>query len=334
MNTKMNMTPFFSPGLVACLACLTLVPSFAVAQRSAPAYPIKPVRLLVGFSAGSGTDNAARLVAQNLAESLGQQFIVENRPGSGGMIATEAVAKAAPDGYTLLMMAAADSIQPAMRVKMPYDLPGDFSPIAYVATGIFVVTVHPSVPARDVRALVDLARANPGKLNYASSGVGSSAHFAGELFNYLAKVKTVAVPYKGSPQAALGVVTGEVDFAYPTYTSARPLLEAGRLRALAVTTAKRSPLMAQTPTLREAGLDGYDRSAWYGVLGPRGMSDATVLQLADAIANATNASVTRKALLDQGLVAETTTPVKFAELIRREVAQNIELGRIAGLRKQ
>src|SRR5690606_12624905 len=216
--------------LVACLSSLTLASGLAVAQATAPAYPVKPARILVGFSAGSGTDNAARLVAQSLTESLDQQFIVENRPGSGGMIATEAVAKAAPDGYLLLMMAAADSIQPAMRAKVPYDLPGDFSPVAFVAKGIFVLTVHPSVPARDVRALISLARSNPGKLNYASSGVGSSAHFAGELFNHLAKVKTVAVPYKGSPQAALGVVTGEVDFAYPTYTSARPLLDAGRLR--------------------------------------------------------------------------------------------------------
>ena len=326
------MSTLFRSMMSCCVAICAS--GLLVPDARAQSYPAKPVRMLVGFSAGSGTDGAARMVAQKLTGLLGQQVLVENRPGSGGMLATASVAKAPADGYTLLMMAAADSIQPAMRAKMPYELPQDFSAISYVATGIFILTVHPSVPARDVNALINLARQKPGVLNYASSGVGSSAHMAGELFNSLAKVKTTAVPYKGSPQAALAVVSGEVDLAYPTYTSAKPLLAAGRLRALAVTTAKRSPLMPETPTLHEAGVPGYDRSAWYGVIGPGGMAPELVAKLAGATAQAINMPDVKTALLAQGLAAETTTPQEFTEFISRQVAQNIEVARAAGIRKQ
>jgi tripartite-type tricarboxylate transporter receptor subunit TctC len=309
-------------------ACLVFAP--AAAQQ----YPVKPVRMLVGFSAGSGTDGAARMVSQKLTESLGQPVIVENRPGSGGMIATEVVAKAPPDGYTLLMMAAADSIQPAMRVKMPYDLPRDFTAVSYVATGIFLLTVHPSVPARNVKDLVAIARARPGSLNYASSGVGSSAHMAGELFNALANVKTVAVAYKGSPQAALAVASGEVDFAYPTYTSAKPLLDGRRLRALAVTTARRSPFTPEVPTLHESGVTGYDRSAWYGVIGPANLPKDVLGRLEGAITKAVSTAEMKNAFFDQGLVAETTTPEQFNALIRREVEQNVKLVKASGIRRE
>ena len=314
-------------GTIAFVATVCAIPIFAQS-------PAKPIRILVGFSAGSGTYGAARMVGRKLSEMLGQPFLVENRPGSGGMIATEMVSKAPPDGSTLLMMAAADSIQPAMRVKMPYNLPQDFSPLAYVATGIFVLTVHPSVPARNVKELINLARTKAGGLNFATSGIGASAHFAGELFNHIAKVRTIAVAYQGSPQAALAVVSGEVDLAYPTYTSARPLLDASRLRALAVTTARRSVLMPHTPTMHESGLLGYDRAAWYGVVGPRGMPPELVNRLADVIGKAAGSPEIKANLLEQGLVAETSTPQEFSEFIRREVEQNIELGRLAGLRKQ
>jgi len=326
MNRRRSSIAFCASALLSM--CLAAAP--AAAQQ----YPAKPVRMLVGFSAGSGTDGAARMVSQKLTESFGQPAIVENRPGSGGMIATEMVAKAPPDGYTLLMMAAADSIQPAIRVKMPYDLTRDFTPISYVATGIFLLTVHPSVPAKNVKELIAIARAKPGGLNYASSGVGSSAHMAGELFNALANVKTIAVPYKGSPQAAMAVVGGEVDFAYPTYTSAKPLLDARRLRALAVTTAKRSPFAPEVPTLHEAGVAGYDRSAWYGVIGPAGLPKDVLGRLEGAITKAVNTPEMKNAFFDQGLIAETTTPEQFGALIRREVEQNVKLVRASGIRRE
>jgi tripartite-type tricarboxylate transporter receptor subunit TctC len=315
-----------------------LVGFVAMGASAVPAtaqqFPTKPLRMLVGFSAGSGTDGAARMIGQRMSESLGQQVIVENRPGSGGMIATEVVAKSPPDGYTLLMMAAADSIQPAIRAKMPYDLPRDFTPISYVGTGIFLLTVHPSVPVRNVKELVALAKARPGTLNYASSGVGSSAHMAGELFNALANVKTVAVPYKGSPQAAAAVAGGEVDFAYPTYTSARPLLDARRLRALAVTTAKRSPFAPEVPTLHESGVTGYDRAAWYGVIAPAGLPKDILGRLEGAITRAVNIPELKNAFYDQGLIAETTTPDQFTALIRREVEQNVKLVRASGIKRE
>lgn len=307
---------------------------FVAGEAGAQAYPAKPVRLLVGFAPGSGTDIAARIVAPKLAEGVGQQVLVDNRPGSGGLIATEAVAKAPPDGYTLLMMAAADAIQPAMRGKMPYELPRDFTPITYVATGLFMLSVHPSVPARTVKELVAIARANPGRLNYATTGMGSSAHMAGELFNSLAKVKTTAVAYKGGAQVAFAVASGEVDFTYLSYTAAKALLEGRRLRPLAVTSARRSPLMPDTPTLHEAGIAGYDRSTWYGVIGPAGLPKDVVSRLDTAIVKAVNTPEMKTAFLDQGLVAETTTPQQFTEFIRREVEQNVNLGRIAGIRKE
>ena len=317
-------------GALALLACFAL----ATGEVGAQAYPAKPVRLLVGFAPGSGTDVVARIVTQKIPEILGQPVLVENRPGAGGMIATEVVAKAPPDGYTLLMMAAADSIQPAMRVKMPYELPRDFTPITYVGAGLFILSTHPSVPARSVKDLITIARASPARLNYATTGVGSSAHMAGELFNSLAKVKTTAVPYKGGAQVAFAVSSGEVDFAYLSYTAAKPLLEGRRLRPLAVTSARRSPLMPGTPSLHEAGLTGYDRSVWYGVIGPAGLSKDVVSRLDAAIVKAVNTPEIKSAFLDQGLVVDTTTPSQFTDFIRRQVEQNIQLARVAGIRKE
>jgi tripartite-type tricarboxylate transporter receptor subunit TctC len=324
------------PRLRLVVSALGLLSCFALAsgELAAQSYPLKPLRLVVGFAPGSGTDVVARLVAQKMPESLGQPVLIDNRPGSGGMIATEAVAKAPPDGYTLLMMAAADSIQPAMRVKMPYDLTRDFTPITYVGAGLFILSVHPSVPARSVKELIALARASPGRLNYATTGVGSSAHMAGELFNSLAKVKTTAVPYKGGAQVAFAVSSGEVDFAYLSYAAAKPLLDGRRLRPIALTSAKRSALMPGTPSLHESGLTGYDRFTWYGVIGPAGLSKDLVSRLDAVIGKAVNTPEIKSALLDQGLVAETTTPQQFAELIRREVEQNIQLARAAGIRKE
>jgi tripartite-type tricarboxylate transporter receptor subunit TctC len=317
-------------GAFTALTCLAL----AAGEVGAQAFPSKPIRIVVGFAAGSGTDVVARIAAQRLPEALGQPVVIDNRPGSGGMIATEVVAKAAPDGYTLLMMAAADTIQPAMRLKMPYELTRDFTPITYIGAGLFILSTHPSVPARSVKELIALARASPGRLNYATTGIGSSAHMAGELFNSLAKVKTTAVPYKGGTQVAVAVSSGEVDFGYFSYTAAKPLLEGGRVRPLAVTSLKRSPLMPDTPSLHEVGLTGYDRFVWYGVIAPAGLPKEIVARLDAVIVKAVNTLESKSAFLDQGLVVETTTPQQFADLIRREVEQNIRLATLAGFRKE
>jgi tripartite-type tricarboxylate transporter receptor subunit TctC len=312
------------------VACAALVCASAGAQT----YPVKPVRVLVGFAAGGGTDTAARMVATELSKSLGQPVVVENRPGSGGIIATETVARAAPDGYTLLMMAAADSIQPAMRQKMPYELPKDFSPISLVVSGAFVLVIHPSVPAKNIRELIAVARAQPGKLNYATSGIGSSAHMAAELMNSLARVKTVHVPYKGVSQAVVGVASGEADFVFASVTAAQALIDAGRLRAIAMSTAKRSALMPNMPTLHEGGVAGYDRTGWYGMMGPAGMPRDIVSRLNAAVVKAVNTPEMKAAFFKQGLESDTNTPEQFTEMIRREVEQNVKLARAAGIRAE
>ena len=304
--------------------------AYAMAQD----YPSKSVRILVGFAAGGGTDTAARMVAQKLFERLGQPIVVENRAGSGGIIATDAVAKAAPDGYTLLMMAAADSIQPAVRLKMPYEIPKDFSPISLVATGAFVLVIHPSVPARNVKELIAIARNRPGQLNYATSGIGSSAHLAAELMNSLAKIKTIHVPYKGVSQGVVGVASGEADMIFASVTAAQPLIDSGRLRPIAMSTAKRSALMPNMPTLHESGVPGYDRTGWYGMMGPAGLPRDVLTKLNASIVKAVNTPEMKAAFFKQGLEAETNTPEQFTEMIRREVEQNIKLARAAGIKPQ
>ncbi|MBI1988491.1 MAG: tripartite tricarboxylate transporter substrate binding protein [Betaproteobacteria bacterium] len=306
----------------------------AMSRLAAQDYPVKPVRILVGFAAGSATDMAARMLVPRLNESLGQPVIVENRPGAGGVIAIEAIAKAPPDGYTLLMSAASITIQPAMRTKLTFDVLRDFSPVSLVVTGPYVLVVHPSVPARSTKDLVALARSKPGALNYASSGVGSSPHFAGELFNALAKVKTAHVPYKGSPEAALAVAKGEADFNFPSITGGRPLIEAGRVRPIAISTAKRTALMPDMPTLHESGVPGYDRSGWYGLIGPVGLPKDVLNKLNAAIAKGVNTPEMKTAFFKQGLEPETNTPEQFADLIRREVDQNEKLARAAGIAKE
>ena len=304
--------------------------AYAMAQD----YPSKSVRILVGFAAGGGTDTAARMVAQKLFERLGQPIVVENRAGSGGIIATDAVAKAAPDGYTLLMMAAADSIQPAVRLKMPYEIPKDFSPISLVATGAFVLVIHPSVPARNVKELIAIARNRPGQLNYATSGIGSSAHLAAELMNFLAKTKTIHVPYKGVSQGVVGVASGEADMIFASVTAAQPLIDSGRLRPIAMSTAKRSALMPNMPTLNESGIPGYDRTGWYGMMGPAGLPRDVLTKLNASIVKAVNTPEMKAAFFKQGLEAETNTLEQFTEMIRREVEQNIKLARAAGIKLQ
>lgn len=311
--------------------CAVLPFTEAVAQS----YPVKPIRIFVGFGAGSSaTDTAARMLAPKLSDQLGQPVIVENRPGAGGMIAAEFVAKSAPDGYTLLMLTAGGTIQPAMHAKMPYEMPNDFSPISLVVSGPFVLVVHPSVPAQTVKELIALARLKPGQMTYASSGVGSSAHLGIELFNSLAHIKTLHVPYKGSSQTVVATANGEVDIAMVSITGARPLIEAGKLRPLAVTTAKRTALMPSMPTIHESGAPGYDRTGWYGLIGPAGMPKEILRKLNATIVQVANAPDMKAAFFRQGLETETYTPEQFTEMIRREVDQNIKLARGAGIKQE
>ena len=314
-------------GIVACA-------NLSIADSLAQNYPVKPIRLYLGFSVGSAPDAVARLLAPVLFENLGQPVIVENRGGAGGSIATETVAKSPADGYTLLLMAAADTLQPALRAKLPYDLERDFAPVSLVAVGTAVLAIHPSLPARNVKELMALARSNPGKLSYGSSGVGSSSHLMGELFNSMAGVNVVHVPYKGSADSAIATAAGQIEMSFPSVVALLPLQEAGKLRALAVTSAKRASLLPSIPTLNESGLAGYDRTTWWGVVAPTGVSKDIITRLHAVIGKVVNTAEMKASINRQGLEPQTNTPEQFAAFIHGEIAQNARLIKLAGAKTE
>ncbi len=318
-------------GYFAAITVCAYVPmSNALGQN----YPVKPLRMLVGLTAGSASDVAARLTATILAENLGQSVVVENRVGAGGSIATEAVAKSPADGYTLLMMAAGDTVQPALRARLPYDLVNDFAPVTLVATGTTLLSVHPSLPARNIRELLALARSQPGKLNYGSPGVGSSGHLMGELFNLMGKVKIIHVPFKGAADSSVANASGQIEMNFPSLASAAPLLDAGKLRALAITSAKRSSLVPQIPTIDESGVSGYDRSSWYGVIVPAGVPRDIVTRLNTVIRKGINTAEAKKSFNHQGIEPQTHTAEQFASFIKLEIARNIELIKLTGAKAE
>jgi tripartite-type tricarboxylate transporter receptor subunit TctC len=315
-----------------CLTSLCMAPwaSTAVAQT----YPIKPVRLLFGYTAGGAGDVSARLLAQKLSENLGQQFVVENRPGAGGAIADEAVARAPADGYTLLYAAGSTAILPSLRAKLPYDVARDFAPVSLVVITSFALSLHPSVPARDLKGLIALARAQPGRLAFSSPGVGSSAHFAAEVFKMMADVNMLHVPFKGPPEATTAVVSGELDIGFPSVTGALPFITTNRLKALAVSSARRAAQLPNVPTLGEAGLAGYERAGWNGVLAPAATPKDIIARLNTAIVKIVNAADIKDAFFKQGLDIQTNTPEQFATFIRRELEQNAKVVKFAGIRAE
>ena len=314
---------------IAVVALLSL-PFAAFGQ----AYPAKPLRLIVPYAPGGATDVLARPIAQKLSEQLGQPVIVENRPGASGAIAAERVAASPADGYTLLMMPDAATIQAALHAKLPYDLVRDLMPVTLVAIGPYVLVVHPSTPARNARELIALARKWAGKLNYGSAGIGSTAHLAGALFNLLAKVNVVHVPFKGGAESVVGAASGQVEMTIASVTPTQPLVASGRLRPIAVTSAKRSALMPTTPTLDESGLHGYDFVGWYGLLAPAGVSKDIISRLSTTLAKAANIPEIIEAFNRQGRELQTTTPEQFAALIRREIARNEKLVKLTGLKAE
>jgi tripartite-type tricarboxylate transporter receptor subunit TctC len=305
-----------------------------VANAPAQTYPVKPVRMLFGYTAGGAGDVGARLLAQKLSEGLGQNVVVENRPGAGGAIADEAVARAPADGYTLLYAAGSTTILPALRSKLPYDVERDFAPVSMVMITSFALAVHPSVPVRDVKGLIALARSQPGKLTFSTPGVGSSSHFAGEVFKMMADVKMLHVPYRGAPEATTAAIAGEVDINFPSVTGALPFIASGRLNALAVSSAKRASTLPAVPTLDEAGLTGYERNGWNGVLAPAGVPKEIISRLNAAIAKAVNTPEMKESIIKQGLEAQTGTPEQFAAFIRGQLAQNAKVVKFAGIKTE
>ena len=251
--------------LTLCFLSLALTPS-----AGAQTYPAKPIRVIIGFPAGAGADTLVRLVGQKLTESWGQPVLVDNKPGASSNIAAEQLVKAPADGYTLLYFPAALVVNPSLFPKVPYDLARDFAPVALLATFPLVLVVNPALPVKSVNELIAYGRANPGKLNFASLGSASPPHLAGELFKRMAGIDMVHVPYKGSAPAQTDLISGQVQMMFDTATSALPQAKAGRTRAIAVTTAKRSALLPDLPTVAEAGLKDYDLQGWAGLVAPAG----------------------------------------------------------------
>jgi tripartite-type tricarboxylate transporter receptor subunit TctC len=318
----------------AALASIALCAQLAAWDAAAQSYPVKPIRIVVGFPAGSGADFVARIVGQRLSGFLGQPAVIENRTGAAGTIATGFVAAAAPDGHTLLQVTAAETAQPALRPKMSYSLQKDFAPISLVATGTFVLVVHPSVPARDVKQLIALARTQPGQLNYGTSGPGSSPHLAAALLQQMTDVRMVEVPYKGATDAITATVSGQVDISFPSITAALPLMQSGRVRVLGVTSAKRATLLPAIPTVGESGLPGFQRSTWHGLLAPAGVSKDIITTLNALVVKIVNTQEVRELFTRQGLEPQTNTPEEFAELIRNDIAQVTKLIQATGAKTQ
>lgn len=317
----------------ACSFALA-VSTGGAASVAAQTYPSKPVRIVVGYAPGGGTDVTSRIVAQKLADLVGQSVLVENRTGAAATIAAERVATSAPDGYTLLMMAAADSAQPALR-KLNYDLQRDLAPITRVVRGpAYVLAVHPALPAKNATELARLARSRPGQVNYASSGVGSQAHLAGALFGFMTKVEVGHVPFKLISEATVSVVNGDILMGFPSVPAALPLLGNGKLRAIAVTSARRVGVLPEVPTLHESGLKGYDREGWYGLLGPGKLPAPIVGQLNAAVGKVLASTETQRTFEKQGLESAHTTPADFAALIRTEVTQSAQLIKLAGVKPE
>jgi tripartite-type tricarboxylate transporter receptor subunit TctC len=283
-------------------------------------YPAKPVRILVGFTSGGATDLAARFLAQKLTETIGQPVVVENRPGAGSMLAPEVMVRSAPDGYTLLV-ANVTIAMPAMFKKLPFDVRKDLVAVSLVGFGQVALIVHPSLPAKSVKELVALAKRSPGVLNYASSGTGAFTHLAMALFESLAKIQMVHIPYKGSSQANIGVVTGEAQLVFASPASAIGLIKQGRLRMLALSGSTRSALTPEIPTMAEAGITGYAATSWYGMLAPAATPRAVIAKLGDESAKALAAADLRERLTSQDIEPAKGGPDEFAAVLKADLAK-------------
>jgi len=297
-------------------------------------YPVRSIRYIVPQGAGGSSDTLARLVTQKLAESLGHQVVTDNRPGATGNIGTEIAARANPDGYTLLQVATSHATNPALSVKMPFDPIRDFAPITLLSQSPNLWIVHPSLPAKNMRELIALAKTRPGEINYSSSGTGSSQHLAGELLKSLAHIDIVHIPYKGSPPALIDLLGGRVVLMCSTIAPAMPLVKSAKLRALAVTSLKRSGAAPEIPTVAESGLPGYEATAWQGVLAPAGTPRDIISKLNTELVRVINLADVRKQLADQGYEPAGTTPEQFAEYIKTEIAKWTRVIKAAGLKAE
>ena len=304
------------------MAAGALLAAFALLTHAQAPYPSKPIRIVVPFPAGGTTDILARAVAQKLTDTLGQTVVVDNRPGAAGNIGAELVAKSPPDGYTLLMgTVGTHAINASLYAKMPYDHVRDFAPVILVAGVPNVLVVNPSVPANNVQELIAYIKANPGKVNFASSGSGTSIHLAGELFKTMTGLSMTHVPYKGSAPAVTDLLGGQVQLMFDNLPSALPHIRAGKLRALAVTSAQRASALPDVPTVAEAGLPGFEASSWFGLLAPAGTPKDVVAKLNAEVAKWLASPEAREKLAAQGAIAAGQSPDDFSRHIAAETTK-------------
>jgi len=304
----------------------------AVAATSAFAqgYPTKPAKVVVPYPPGGPTDIVARVVSQKLSEQMGQQFIVENRPGAGGNIGAEAVAKSPADGYTLLVATTAHAINPSLFKNLGYNLTKDFAPVSLLTSGPLVIVANPSVPAKNVKELIAMGKAKPGSLNYASSGNGQSTHLSAELFATMAGIKMNHIPYKGSAPALTDVMGGQASLMFDTMLSAMPHVKNGKLKAIAVTSAARSPAAPDVPTVAESGLPGYEAIAWNGLLVPAGTPGDVVAKLNAELKKALDAPDVKDRFSAQGFGAAWNTREAFAKFIQSELDKWAKVVKVSG----
>ncbi len=314
----------------ASLFVVSLIVSFGIAAGEAGDYPTKTVRVVVGFQAGGGTDIAARVLTQKLTESFDASFIVDNRPGAAGNLAADIVAKSNADGYTILMANSTIAI-PSLYAKLPFDIRKDFTPLSLIALGPSVLVVNPGLGINDVKGLISRAKSKPNELTYGSGGLGNVTHLAMELFQSMAGISMVHVPYKGGAPSVLGLVTGEVQSLFTSIPTALPQITAGKMKPIGVSISRRSSALPNVPTIDEAGLPGYYAASWYGLLLPVGVPKTTIALLAKQIGIVMRAADVKEKMLSQGFEPVGDTPAEFAKFIREELPRWEKVVKSAGI---
>jgi len=317
----------------ASLFVVSLIVSFGIAAGEAGDYPTKTVRVVVGFQAGGGTDIAARVLAQKLTESFDASFIVDNRPGAAGNLAADIVAKSNADGYTILMANSTIAI-PSLYAKLPFDIRKDFTPLSLIALGPSVLVVNPGLGINDVKGLISRAKSKPNELTYGSGGLGNVTHLAMELFQSMAGISMVHVPYKGGAPSVLGLVTGEVQSLFTSIPTALPQITAGKMKPIGVSISRRSSALPNVPTIDEAGLPGYYAASWYGLLLPVGVPKTTIALLAKQIGIVMRAADVKEKMLSQGFEPVGDAPAEFAKFIREKLPRWEKVVKSAGIKPE
>lgn len=311
-----------------------MIAAAAHAQPMQKNYPTKPVRIVVPQSAGASTDLVARLTAQKLAEAFGQPVVVDNRPGAGSIVGTDLVAKATPDGYTLLVVASSVTINPSLHKNLPFDPIRDLAPITQLSAYPNMLTVHPSLPVKSVQDLIAYAKSKPGQINYGSSGTGTGTHLSGELFKNMTGVEMVHIPYKGGAPAVTALLGGQVQLNFASIQSVLPHVRAGKLRAIAVTTAKRSPAASEVPTIAESGVPGYDHGPWNGMFAPAKTPREVISRLNAEVVKALQTPEMKPVLSHEGADIIGNTPEEFAAIVKNETARWAQLIKSAGIKAE